>query len=30
VFAICFAAFLVGRADSVWSVQVLRKSPRRQ
>jgi len=30
VFAICFAAFLVGSADSVWSVKVLPKSPGRQ
>lgn len=26
VFALCFAAFLLGRADSVWSVKALRKS----
>jgi thiosulfate dehydrogenase [quinone] large subunit len=26
VFALCFAAFLFGRADSVWSVRVLRKN----
>jgi thiosulfate dehydrogenase [quinone] large subunit len=26
VFALCFAAFLVGRADSVWSVAALRKN----
>jgi uncharacterized membrane protein YphA (DoxX/SURF4 family) len=26
VFALCFAAFLLGRADSVWSVEVLRKN----
>jgi uncharacterized membrane protein YphA (DoxX/SURF4 family) len=26
VFALCFAAFLFGRADSVWSVEVLRKN----
>ncbi len=26
VFALCFAAFLMGRADSVWSVKALRKS----
>jgi thiosulfate dehydrogenase (quinone) large subunit len=25
VFALCFAGFLVGRADSVWSVQALRR-----
>src|SRR6266702_7088529 len=25
VFALCFAAFLMGRADSVWSVKALRK-----
>ncbi len=25
VFALCFAAFLIGRADSVWSVKALRK-----
>jgi thiosulfate dehydrogenase [quinone] large subunit len=25
VFALCFAAFLVGRADKVWSVKALRK-----
>ena len=25
VFALCFAAFLIGRADSVWSVSSLRK-----
>jgi uncharacterized membrane protein YphA (DoxX/SURF4 family) len=25
VFALCFAAFLAGRADSVWSVKALRK-----
>ena len=25
VFALCFAAFLFGRADSVWSVRVVRK-----
>ena len=27
VFALCFAAFLVGRADSVWSVKGLRIKP---
>ena len=27
VFALCFAAFLIGRADSVWSVKALRKNP---
>ena len=26
VFALCFAAFLIGRADSVWSVKALRKN----
>jgi uncharacterized membrane protein YphA (DoxX/SURF4 family) len=26
VFALCFAAFLIGRADSVWSVKALRKT----
>jgi len=26
VFALCFAAFLLGRADSVWSVKALRKN----
>jgi len=26
VFALCFAAFLVGRSDSVWSVEALRKN----
>jgi uncharacterized membrane protein YphA (DoxX/SURF4 family) len=26
VFALCFAAFLVGRADSVWSVSALRRN----
>ncbi len=26
VFALCFAAFLLGRADSVWSVAALRKN----
>jgi thiosulfate dehydrogenase (quinone) large subunit len=26
VFALCFAAFLVGRADSVWSVKALRRN----
>jgi thiosulfate dehydrogenase (quinone) large subunit len=26
VFALCFAAFLLGRADSVWSVAALRKT----
>jgi len=26
VFALCFAAFLVGRADSVWSIATLRKN----
>jgi len=26
VFALCFAAFLFGRADSVWSVKALRKN----
>jgi|SRR5260370_12458598 len=26
VFALCFAAFLLGRADSVWSVDALRKN----
>jgi thiosulfate dehydrogenase [quinone] large subunit len=26
VFALCFAAFLIGRADSVWSVRSLRKN----
>jgi uncharacterized membrane protein YphA (DoxX/SURF4 family) len=26
VFALCFAAFLLGRADSVWSVRVLRRN----
>jgi thiosulfate dehydrogenase (quinone) large subunit len=26
VFALCFAAFLIGRADSVWSVKGLRKN----
>jgi len=26
VFALCFAAFMFGRADSVWSVRVLRKN----
>jgi uncharacterized membrane protein YphA (DoxX/SURF4 family) len=26
VFALCFAAFLVGRADSVWSVNTARKN----
>jgi thiosulfate dehydrogenase [quinone] large subunit len=27
VFALCFAAFLTGRADSVWSIAALRKKP---
>lgn len=27
VFALCFAAFLIGRADAVWSVKAARKSP---
>jgi thiosulfate dehydrogenase [quinone] large subunit len=26
IFALCFAAFMFGRADSVWSVRVLRKN----
>ena len=26
VFALCFAAFLIGRADTVWSVKALRKN----
>jgi thiosulfate dehydrogenase [quinone] large subunit len=26
VFALCFAAFLFGRVDSVWSVKALRKN----
>jgi thiosulfate dehydrogenase (quinone) large subunit len=26
VFALCFVAFLIGRADSVWSVKTLRKN----
>jgi thiosulfate dehydrogenase (quinone) large subunit len=26
IFALCFAAFLVGRADSVWSIATLRKN----
>jgi len=26
VFALCFAAFLLGRAESVWSVQALRRN----
>ena len=26
VFALCFAAFLIGRADSVWSVAALRRN----
>lgn len=26
VFALCFAAFLIGRADSVWSVEALRET----
>jgi thiosulfate dehydrogenase [quinone] large subunit len=26
VFALCFAAFLIGRVDSVWSVRSLRKN----
>jgi uncharacterized membrane protein YphA (DoxX/SURF4 family) len=26
VFALCFAAFLIGRAESVWSVKTLRKT----
>jgi len=26
VFALCFAAFLIGHADSVWSVKALRKN----
>jgi thiosulfate dehydrogenase (quinone) large subunit len=26
VFALCFAAFLIGRAESVWSVKALRKT----
>jgi uncharacterized membrane protein YphA (DoxX/SURF4 family) len=26
VFALCFAAFLIGRADSVWSVKAFRKT----
>ncbi len=26
VFALCFAAFLLGRADTVWSVKALRKN----
>ena len=26
VFSLCFAAFLLGRADSVWSVKALRKN----
>jgi uncharacterized membrane protein YphA (DoxX/SURF4 family) len=26
VFALCFAAFLIGRADSIWSVKALRKT----
>jgi thiosulfate dehydrogenase [quinone] large subunit len=28
VFMLCFAAFLTGRADSVWSVKALRSNPR--
>src|SRR5712692_2055844 len=27
VFALCFAAFLLGHADSVWSVEALREKP---
>jgi thiosulfate dehydrogenase (quinone) large subunit len=27
VFALCFAAFLMGRADSVWSVEAMRETP---
>ena len=27
VFALCFAAFLIGRADAVWSVKSARKNP---
>ena len=27
VFALCFAAFLIGHADSVWSVKALRQNP---
>jgi len=27
VFALCFVAFLIGRADAVWSVKAARKSP---
>jgi uncharacterized membrane protein YphA (DoxX/SURF4 family) len=27
VFALCFASFLIGRADAVWSVKSARKSP---
>jgi thiosulfate dehydrogenase (quinone) large subunit len=30
IFALCFAAFLVGRADDVWSVPVWRSSARRR
>jgi len=26
VFALCFAAFLIGRADSVWSMKALRQA----
>src|SRR5206468_10975548 len=26
VFALCFAAFLIGRADTVWSAKALRKN----
>jgi hypothetical protein len=26
VFALCFAAFVFGRADSVWSVEALRRN----
>jgi uncharacterized membrane protein YphA (DoxX/SURF4 family) len=26
VFVLCFAAFLIGRADSIWSVKALRKT----
>jgi thiosulfate dehydrogenase (quinone) large subunit len=29
VFALCFAAFLAGRADSIWSVKSLRKNQAR-
>ena len=29
VFALCFAAFLAGRADSIWSVKSLRKNQTR-